>query len=309
MRRTGRFWFCNLAMLVLTARPAGSAVLEVGAGGTFKAPSEAAAAAKPGDVIRIHPGTYYDCAVWNAGDLAIEGTGPGVILTDKICQGKAIFVVDADDVRIAGITFARARSPDQNGAGIRVEGKNLSVENSRFVDNQEGILAGDNQESTITVRNSEFLHNGACIAECAHGIYVGHIKLLTVDHSRFLDTQTAHHIKSRASRTEIVDSRIEDGPTGTASYLVDLPNGGSLVMSGNTLEKGPQNGNHTAAISIGEEGVDRPTEDIVLMNNTFKNDGPPTAFVKNITATSAKLTGNVLKGPGITPLIGDGTVR
>ncbi|MEJ2676659.1 MAG: hypothetical protein P8011_15985, partial [Acidihalobacter sp.] len=38
--------------------------------------------------------------------------------------------------------------------------------------------AGSRHDSTITVRNSEFVHNGACIKACAHGIYVGHIKLL-----------------------------------------------------------------------------------------------------------------------------------
>ena len=296
-------------MLASTGMPASSATLLVGAGKVFKDPSEAAAAAKSGDVVRIDPGTYYDCAVWTASNLTIEGTGPNVVLADKICEGKAIFVVHADNIRIAGLIFARARSKDQNGAGIRAEGVNLTIESSEFVDNQEGILAGNNPESRIIVRSSAFVHNGTCIAACAHGIYVDHIRLLTVDHCRFFDTQTAHHIKSRALRTEIIDSAIEDGPAGTASYLVDLPNGGSLFMSGNILEKGPRNGNHSAAISIGEEGVDQPMGEIVVTNNTFTNDGPTTAFVRNVTATPAKLTGNVLKGPGVTPLIGDGTVR
>jgi hypothetical protein len=299
----------GFGIIALIVAPAGAATLEVGAGKAFKTPSEAAAVAKPGDTIRIEPGTYYDCAVWTAANLTIQGTAPGVVLTDKVCQGKAIFVVHADNVRISNVTFARARSEDQNGAGIRAEGVNLTVEDSKFTDNQEGILAGDNPESTIIVRNSQFVHNGACIAACAHGIYANHIRLLSIDHSRFFDTQTAHHIKSRALRTEIIDSRIEDGPVGTASYLVDLPNGGSLFMTGNILEKGPQNENHSTAISIGEEGVNQPTGEIVLTNNIFTNDGHPTSLLKNVTATPAKLTGNVLKGPGITPLIGDGTVR
>jgi hypothetical protein len=314
MGSRGTFPFCfspilGFMILALVAGRASSATLDVGTGKAFREPSEAATAAKSGDSILIAPGTYYDCAVWTAANLTIEGTGPGVVLTDKVCQGKAIFVVHADNVRIANLTFARARSEDENGAGIRAEGVNLTIENSKFADNQEGILAGDNPQSTIVVRKSEFVHNGACISACAHGIYVGHIQLLSVDHCRFFDTQAAHHVKSRALRTEIVASQVEDGPAGTASYLVDLPNGGSLFMIGNTLEKGPQNGNHTAAISIGEEGVNQPTGEIVVTNNTFTNDGHPTALVKNLTATPAKLIGNVLKGPGITPLIGDGTVR
>ena len=233
------------------------------------------------------------------------------MLTDKTCQGKAIFVIHANDVTVKNITFQRARVPDGNGAGIRAEGINLTVENSKFINNQEGILAGDNPTSSIIIRNSEFDHNGTCINSggCAHGIYVGHIALLRIEHSRFFDTQVAHHIKSRAARTELIDNHIEDGPDGTASYEVDIPNGGALVMTGNVVEKGPKNQNHTAAVMIGEEGVSQPTPELLLKDNVFTNDGPPTAFVDNITATPAQLIGNTFKGNTIKPLIGDGTVH
>jgi hypothetical protein len=281
----------------------------VGPGQSYKAPSEAAAAASPGDTVRIAPGTYYDCAILQTAKLTIEGSSPGVVLTDKICQGKAIFVIQASDVKVANLTFARARAPDGNGAGIHAEGANLTVEGSKFINNEEGILAGDNPASTIVIRNSEFDHNGACGNACAHGVYVGQIALLLVEHSRFFDTKVAHHIKSRAARTEITDSHIEDGPSGTASYLIDIPNGGSLVVSNNVLEKGPKNQNHGAAIIIGEEGVSQPTAQILIRHNTFTDDGPPTSFVRNVTATPAQLIGNVLKGPGVTPLTGDGTTR
>jgi hypothetical protein len=315
MRRTnGNRWARTAALAALASllgipAPARAETLLVGPGQLYLMPSLAAAAAHAGDTVRIAPGTYYDCAIWKTGSLTIEGTGPGVILTDTVCQGKAIFVVHADNVTVRNIVFTRARAADGNGAGIRAEGVNLTVENSKFVDNQEGILAGDNPTSTIVIRNSEFDRNGTCVSSCAHGIYVGRIALLRVDHSHFLDTQTAHHIKSRAARTEITDNHIEDGPNGTASYLVDVPIGGSLVLSGNTLEKGPNNQNHTAAVIIGEEGVRQPTAELTIKHNLFTNDGPPTAFVKNLTATPAQLTGNILKGDGITPLSGEGSVH
>jgi pectate lyase len=302
--------FFGVAILgCLTVVSAQAETRFVGPNQTYKTPSDAAGAASPGDTIRIEPGTYYDCAVWKANNLTIEGAGPGVVLTDRICEGKAIFVIPGNDVTLRNLTFQRARAEDGNGAGIRAEGVNLTVDGSRFLDNQEGILAGDNSQSTIVIRNSTFERNGACTNACAHGIYVDHIALLHIEHSRFFDNLIAHHVKSRAARTEIVDTHIEDGPGGTASYLVDIPNGGSLVISGNVLEKGPQNQNHGAAIIIGEEGVSQPTPELTIRHNMFTNDGPPTAFVKNITATPAQLTGNILKGRGITPLIGDGTVH
>ena len=43
--------------------------------------------AKNGDNIQIEPGQYFDCAVWNADNLVIEGTDSGVVITDKTCNG------------------------------------------------------------------------------------------------------------------------------------------------------------------------------------------------------------------------------
>ena len=295
--------------IIGSATSATAAVLMVGPNQVYSTPSEAARAARPGDTIKIAAGTYYDCTVLTTNNVIIEGAALGVVLTDTTCQGKAIFVVHANDVTVKGITFQRARVPDANGAGIRAEGTNLTVEHSKFLNNQQGILAGNNPTSSIIIRNSEFVHNGACIRSCAHGIYVGQIALLRIEHSRFFDTQAAHHIKSRALRTELIENHIEDGPTGTASYEVDIPNGGALVMTGNVIQKGPKNQNHTAAVMIGEEGVSQPTPELLFKENVFTNNGPPTAFVKNITATPAQLIGNIFRGQDITPLTGDGTVR
>ena len=286
-----------------------AATLTVGKKQQFAAPSNAARVAKPGDIIKISPGTYYDCAVWKTNDITIEGTGPGVVLTDKTCQGKAIFVIHANDVTVRGITFQRARVPDGNGAGIRAEGVNLKVEDDKFLNNQEGILAGKNPKSSIIIKNSQFIRNGSCQRACAHGVYVGHIALLKIENSRFFETKIAHHIKSRAARTILIGNHIEDGQNGTASYEVDIPNGGGLIMKNNIIEKGPKSDNHSTVIMIGEGGVSQPTPELLFENNTFTNNGRPTTFVRNITATPAKLIGNTFKGNKTTPLAGDGTVQ
>src|SRR6185437_6045648 len=210
--------------------------LEVGPNHKFKAPSAAIAAASDGDVVDIAPvkDGYFDCAVLRANHLTVEGRGSGVVLTDKTCQGKAIFVTVGNDITIRNITFARARVPDGNGAGIRAEGNNLTIEKSRFINNENGILAADAPNSTIRIFDSEFTRNGKCQNACAHGIYVGHIALLHIERTKFFETREGHHIKSRAERTELIRNDIEDGPSGTSSYLVDISNGGSLVMENNT---------------------------------------------------------------------------
>ena len=300
------------AFLVLGAMAAQARTLEVGPGQEFKQPSEAIGAARAGDTVRIQPGEYFDCATVKAAKLTIEGVGDPakVLLTDKACGGKALLITQGEGITVRNLTLTRARVPDNNGAGIRAEAPGLVVDGVRFINNQNGILSGIDS-GTMTVRNSVFDRNGACRdgSGCAHGLYVGHMDLLRVENSTFTGTKQGHHIKSRARRTEVVGNRIEDGPEGTASYLVEVPNGGSLVVTGNTMEKGPEAENHSAAIVIGSEGVNQPTREITVQNNTFRNDGGwNTYFVNNQTATEAKLVGNRLSG-AVKPLNGDGSAR
>ena len=302
----------GVARTPLIIGAAGGRTLEVGPDHALKLPSQAAQVAHDGDTVLIDPGDYDDCAVWRASRLTIAARAPDVVFAGKTCQGKAIFVISGHDVSVRGITFSHAAVPDHNGAGIRAEGSNLTVEGSRFLDNEEGILAGSiasSTSSTIRVTGSEFRGNGSCEAACAHGIYVNAIALLDVEDSRFTDTHEAHDIKSRALRTVLRGNDISDGPTGHASYLVDVPNGGDLLMEHNTLSKGPRTDNNSTAVSIGAEGVRNPTNSLVIRDNSFTNLLPKeTAFITNRTRTDAMLTGNQLVGH-VVPLVGPGSVQ
>lgn len=295
--------------LVAMLTPAVSRTLAVGPAHALHLPSEAAAQAADGDRIEIDPGTYADCAVWRANRLIVTGKGGEVVLRDRICQGKAIFVTVGAGITIANLTLAHARAPEHNGAGIRAEGSNLTVQGVRFIDNENGILAAPAPGSTILVRDSLFRGNGICAPVCAHGIYVNEVALLRITHSRFSDTHIGHHVKSRAWRTELVGDTITDGPDGTASYLVDVPNGGSLLMQDNVLEKGKLSDNPGTAVMIGAEGVTHPDGEIRITGNRFRNDLPqPTVFVRNLSSANAVLRGNVLEGP-VVALEGRGTVE
>lgn len=303
------------AMAVLLSAPvtgcsaAQARTLQVGPGQEYAQPSQAAAAADDGDRVVIAPGQYFDCAVWRQNNLTIEGASEtGTVITDKTCQGKALFVIDGSNVTVRNLTLARARVADGNGAGIRAEGGNLTVDHVRFLDNQDGILTADAPQSTLLVRASTFIGNGSCVQACAHGIYTNHWARLRVENSTFRDTHHGHDIKSRAFQTDVIGSSIEDGPDGDASYLIDVPNGGGVLVAHNRLEKGPKAENHSAAITIGEEGVDRPTPQILVQDNVFRNDGDyETTFVVNITATPAELRNNRLIG-AVKALRGDGSV-
>jgi Right handed beta helix region len=301
-----------LAGLVVT-HPAAAATLRVGPGETYRTPSAAAAVAGDGDHIEIAPGRYVDCAVWRADNLVIEGDRPGVVIADKSCLGKGLFVVEGNNTTVRNLTLAHARVPSMNGSGIRLDHGNLTVDGVRFIENEMGILGGF-PGATVTVRNSLFKDNfkggHRCVSWCDHAVYIGRADLLRVENSRFSGTRQGHSIKSRARRTEVIGCTIADGPTGTSSYLIDAPNGGALVVRNNTLEKGPRSENHKAAIAIGEEGVTHPTPEIAIADNSFRNDDRqyPVAFVWNVTGTPARLNGNKLDGP-VVVLVGEGTTQ
>jgi len=300
----------GLAIVLLAcgfAGPSLAARIEVGSQRTLKLPSDAEKIARDGDTVAIDPGTYFDCVVWSANHLTISGTGGLVVISDKICQGKGIFVIQGDDTTVQSITFTRARDVDGNGAGIRLEGRNLTVEDSRFINNESGILANDSLGSVITIINSEFVDNGSCQLGCAHALGVGRIGLLRLLKSRFSATKLAHNISSAALRNELTDDFIEDGPDGTSSYLVDLPIGGTLLLSNNVLEKGPRTSNASAAIMIGGGATLQPTKELIVTGNRFANDtGRVASFLVNWTSTLPVLDKNTFVGD-VTPVSTSGS--
>lgn len=225
----------TLAGAVPGAAPAAARVLEVGPGRAYPLPSAAAAAARDGDSVAIAPGVYFDCAEWHASDLTIAATGPGVTVTDKACAGKAAFVISGDRVTVRGIGFARIRVPDGNGAGIRAEGSDLTVQDCGFVNNQDGILSG-RQGGFLRISDSRFIANGASFDDRpTHAVLVGALDLLRIDHTSFREARGGDDVLSSARRTELVADRFADEGGHMAGALV-MVHGGALTLDGNTVE-------------------------------------------------------------------------
>ena len=132
-------------------------------GKQYPLPSAAAAAARDGDRIEIAPGSYSDCAIWRANDLIIEGASADTTtITGTPCEGKALFITRGSTITIRNLALADAHVGDFNGAGIRAEGGDLTVEHVRFANDEDGILAGTLPGKRIFIRDSEFIGNGTC---------------------------------------------------------------------------------------------------------------------------------------------------
>lgn len=271
--------------------------LTVGAGQQFQTIASAVAASQDGDVLRVQAGTYVNDFAEITKKITIEGVGgmAKLVASGQIANGKAMLITDTD-VTLDHIEFSGATVRDGNGAGVRYQGGNLTITNSYFHDNQNGLLAADLPSGSITIKTSEFFHNGDG-GGYTHNLYVGDVGTLTIESSYFHGAVVGHEIKSRAETTNISNSRIQDEPGGSASYSIDLPNGGNVHISNNTIEQSAASQN-PAIISFGEEGNLRANPQLLVTGNTILNDlsSSSVSAVRNDTSTSAVVSGNKTYG-------------
>jgi Right handed beta helix region len=277
----------------------------VGPSRRFTKPSEAAVSARDGQTILIDAGDYTgDVARWSKNNLTIRGNGgrPHIDANGKNIAGKGTWLVTGNDMTIENVEFSGAKVTDRNGAGIRLEGKNLTLRNCYFHHNENGILTGANESSDIVIENSEFAFNGAGDGQ-SHNIYVGRVRSLTVKFSHLHHAKVGHNLKSRALTNQILYNFIADEADGDASYEVNLPNGGRAFLIGNIIQQGPKTENDTI-ISYGEEGLEQGPHQFYLVNNTIINDGPRTGQFIRLKQGSepGKFINNIFVGPGKLPL-------
>jgi hypothetical protein len=285
-------------------------VLRVGPREKLTLPSAAARLARNGDVVEIEAGIYAgDAAVWRQHGITIRGVGGRAhIRADGAdAEGKALWVIKGNDATIESVEFSGAKVPDNNGAGIRLEGRSLTVRDCYFHDNQNGILTNPNPASDIVVEHSEFAHNGAGDGQ-SHNIYIGRIRSFTLRYSYMHHARIGHDVKSRALKNYVAYNRIMDENDGRSSYSVEFPNGGLAFVIGNLIEQGPEGENFTI-VSYGTEGLEHPENELYFVSNTVVNDRPGGGrflFVK--AAASALIVNNLFSGAGDV-LTGPGELR
>lgn len=306
-----------LTTLLASAGLASAATLTVGPGKMYAKPCAAFNAAKDGDTIQIEASGDYtgDVCFTGKNNLTIVGVNgrPKINANGKYAYGKGIWVLGGSKTTVDNIEFYGAKVPDKNGAGIRLDGLDLTVKNSYFHDNENGILTANNG-GHVVIQNTEFARNGYGDGY-SHNLYIGHKDSLTFIGNYSHDANVGHNLKSRAKKSIVKYNRFSSGVAGTAgsgapSYEADFPNGGTVEFVGNIVQQ-PAKYNNPHLVSFGAEG---PTngENLYVINNTFINDASYSGIhvmVGSKVTTPVLIQNNIFAGNGQITNQGIATVK
>lgn len=284
-----RGWFGGLlasALLLASLASAQAATRIVGPPGQGPGFAQVLREAQDGDLIDVLPGDYRgDVAVIHQRRLTVRGrSGPGgqrpvFHAAGQSAEGKAIWVIRQGEVLIENIEFRGARVADRNGAGLRFEKGRLTVRRCGFFDNENGILTANFGDAELVIEDSVFAQAPRVKDALHHLLYVGRIGKLSITGSRFHDGYHAHLIKSRAHESHIAYNLIVDGPTGEASYEIDLPNGGLARVIGNVIHQGAKTTN-PVLVSYGSEGRAEAGGALLMAHNTLVSDANGAFFLR-----------------------------
>lgn len=246
-------------------------VIKVGPGQRFSKLSNALSSARDGDTIEIDSRGDYsgDVCTIRPNKLTIRGVGERRAVfpaAGRNAGEKGIWVVKGDDITIENIEFRGARVRDENGAGIRAEGRNLTIRGSKFHDCENGILGG---AGVMTIEYCEFSHCG--LNGQAHNLYISSIDRLVFRFNYSHHARAGHLLKSRARKNYIAYNYLTDERDGSSSYVVNFPNGGRSFLIGNILCQSPETNNSTM-VAYGEEGAVHKGSALYVVNNTLVNN-------------------------------------
>jgi hypothetical protein len=267
----------------------------------FQSIAQALAAAQDGDLIVLGAGDYEEAGVLRANGVMIRAE-PGAHMKGAAAEGKAALVIKGNDTVIEGLECSDIWVPNGNGACIRIEGRNLTLRHVYFHDSQEGILGG---RGRILIEDSTFERLGGdekIDPGKAHAIYIGkHADELILRRSKILSSkEEGHEIKSRAKRT-MIENNVIASLDGHDSRLIDIPNGGEIIIRNNVLEKG-RGSRNPDVIAVGLErgrnpAIDHRVNSILIEGNTIILERfDPIRLVHVRDVPPAVLKGNVIIG-------------
>jgi hypothetical protein len=226
--------------------------------------SKAIEALSAGDELLVAAGRYDTAMTIEQDNITITGIGH-VIFEKGITDNKGFIVSKGDNLTVNNIECRYIRARDGNGACVRLEGSNLTLNHVYFHQSQQGVLETSRNEGLVTINDSRFErlgYNGK-----AHGIYTNKASV-AVKKSLFIATKRqGHAMKVKGSKLTINQS-IVVSLSADDSRLLDMPNGGELYIKRSLLAQGPKSVNGQV-IGYGLEGMTKQKNSINLSENVM----------------------------------------
>ncbi len=259
------------------------AALNVGLGGQYKSITEAVNAAQPGDTITISAGTYTENVIVTK-SVTIKAASPGSTVVTAADPSKDVFLVQAKNVRVEGLTITGATgasgvhvdhssacvvtglSAHGNDRAVYLDGAtNCEVNSSNLANNGYGVYCDNASNNTISssIATGE-QGNGKALGD---GIYVYYSDANTITHTNL----SANHVFG-------ISLFHSSGNTITNNSILNNQDIGVRLResNNNTLTVNTVSGNvNLGILSITETG------DQIYLNNFINQPTPMSGVPEN----------------------------
>lgn len=266
--------------------------LTVGQGKEYATIEAAVKASHSGDTVDVSAGTYKNDFLSINHSLTIEAVGGTVNLVATRAAPNGLALIDVGGAStvttIRGFDISGAQGNSGTVAAIRYEGGQFTLDESVVHGNQQGFYGVADKNGIVTIENSTFSGNGNGGTNTSN-LYSGNVSQIIIENSTLTAANSGSNIVSRAAMTEVEQSIVTDGATGTARYQIDLPNGGNATISGDIIEKGPH-GVGTSAISFGEAGKVYGSSSLGVQDSTIVNDAATKGSIAIVNDSTVRAT-------------------
>ena len=246
-----------------------------------------------------------------------KGLVPFPVAPASMYYGKAPFILGAfvpgssGRVVIEGLKVSGAKRGDVDGniAAFRMEGVDpkdprgdITIRDCEIFDCDDGFLGGSAGQ-TLTMERV-YLHDCGSGSGYTHNIYAGAFDQVTFTDVLSVNARVGHLLKCRSAKVTLRRVRLFDGPNGTASYCLDLPNGGVVDIDGLVTHKGAKASN-IPVFCFGEEGDanggQHPDRVIKVRNWTALSDRADALLLWNAAGAATDISGTKIRGltPGM----------
>lgn len=196
----------SLIPFLISAVAAAAADLDIGRERTFSSIQSALAAAKPGDTLKVHPGTYQEDNLRIEKSVTLEGIGFPVL--DG--SGKhEILTITAAGVRVSGFEVRNSGvSSLEDYAGIKVSGtERVTISGNRLRNCNFGIYLSKSKDCRVL--DNEIRGNPRKEHDTGNGIHLWYCDRATVSGNDVRDTRDGIYLEF-ATESVMEDNHVEN---------------------------------------------------------------------------------------------------